>query len=113
MLGCNKGFADGVVRRGGSALGCCVISPGASSTPGADTSPSTARPTVIRQPTGRRARPPANNLTDCGVGATWLRGRGFALHQALLIIPYYPDTNPAFVAMATRTPPSARLALGA
>lgn len=35
--------------------------------------------------------------------ATWLRGRGFALHQALLIIPYYADTNPAFVAMATRT----------
>jgi aminoglycoside phosphotransferase (APT) family kinase protein len=35
--------------------------------------------------------------------ATWLRGRGFALHQALLIVPYYPDTNPAFVAMAMRT----------
>jgi hypothetical protein len=24
------------------------------------------------------------------------------LHQALLIIPYYPETNPGFVAMATR-----------
>jgi aminoglycoside phosphotransferase (APT) family kinase protein len=35
--------------------------------------------------------------------ATWARGRGFALHQALLIIPYYPATNPAFVTMATRT----------
>jgi aminoglycoside phosphotransferase (APT) family kinase protein len=35
--------------------------------------------------------------------ATWLRSRGFALHQALLIIPYYSDTNPAFVAMAMRT----------
>jgi aminoglycoside phosphotransferase (APT) family kinase protein len=34
---------------------------------------------------------------------TWLRARGFALHQALLIIPYYRDTNPAFVAMAMRT----------
>jgi aminoglycoside phosphotransferase (APT) family kinase protein len=35
--------------------------------------------------------------------ATWARGRGFALHQALLIIPYYPETSPEFVAMATRT----------
>lgn len=35
--------------------------------------------------------------------ATWIRGRGFALHQALLIIPYYADTNPAFVATALRT----------
>ena len=34
---------------------------------------------------------------------TWARARGFALHQALLIIPYYPETNPGFVAMATRT----------
>jgi aminoglycoside phosphotransferase (APT) family kinase protein len=35
--------------------------------------------------------------------ATWARARGFALHQALLIIPYYPETNPEFVAMAERT----------
>jgi aminoglycoside phosphotransferase (APT) family kinase protein len=34
---------------------------------------------------------------------TRARGRGFALHQALLIIPYYSETNPAFVAMALRT----------
>lgn len=34
---------------------------------------------------------------------TWNRGRGFALHQAALIIPYYRDTNPEFVAMAVRT----------
>jgi aminoglycoside phosphotransferase (APT) family kinase protein len=33
---------------------------------------------------------------------TWERGRGWALSIALLIIPYYPETNPAFVAMATR-----------
>ncbi len=32
---------------------------------------------------------------------TWLRGRGWALSIALLIIPYYPETNPAFVEMAT------------
>jgi aminoglycoside phosphotransferase (APT) family kinase protein len=34
---------------------------------------------------------------------TWHRARGFALHQALLIIPYYPETNPDFVAMSKRT----------
>jgi aminoglycoside phosphotransferase (APT) family kinase protein len=34
---------------------------------------------------------------------TWVRGRGLALHQALLIIPYYRETNPDFVAMAIRT----------
>jgi aminoglycoside phosphotransferase (APT) family kinase protein len=34
---------------------------------------------------------------------TWARARGFALHQALLIIPYYPETNPGFVTMAIRT----------
>ena len=34
---------------------------------------------------------------------TWARARGYALHQALLIIPYYPETNPGFVAMAKRT----------
>jgi aminoglycoside phosphotransferase (APT) family kinase protein len=35
--------------------------------------------------------------------ATWSRGRGYALHQALLIIPYYPKTNPEFVRMAINT----------
>jgi aminoglycoside phosphotransferase (APT) family kinase protein len=35
--------------------------------------------------------------------ATWRRGRGLALHQALMIIPYYPETNPDFVTMAMRT----------
>lgn len=34
---------------------------------------------------------------------TWRRARGYALHQAALIIPYYSETNPEFVAMATRT----------
>ena len=35
--------------------------------------------------------------------STWSRARGYALHQALLIIPYYPKTNPEFVRMARRT----------
>jgi aminoglycoside phosphotransferase (APT) family kinase protein len=34
---------------------------------------------------------------------TWQRARGFALHQAALIIPYYADTNPGFAASAQRT----------
>jgi aminoglycoside phosphotransferase (APT) family kinase protein len=34
---------------------------------------------------------------------TWNRARGYALHQALLIIPYYAETNPGFVALAKRT----------
>lgn len=34
---------------------------------------------------------------------TWRRARGYALHQALLIIPYYSKTNPEFVSMAKRT----------
>lgn len=34
---------------------------------------------------------------------TWNRARGYALHQAALIIPYYAETNPGFVASAVRT----------
>jgi aminoglycoside phosphotransferase (APT) family kinase protein len=33
----------------------------------------------------------------------WNRARGYALHQALMIIPYYPKTNPEFVTMAMHT----------
>jgi hypothetical protein len=33
----------------------------------------------------------------------WERARGYALHQAALIIPYYAMTNPGFVAHAKRT----------
>lgn len=34
--------------------------------------------------------------------ATWLRGMGWALSQALLIVPYYRHTNPGLVAVANR-----------
>lgn len=34
---------------------------------------------------------------------TWDRARGYALHQAALIIPYYAETNPEFAALARRT----------
>lgn len=35
--------------------------------------------------------------------ATWARGRGWALSQALIFIPYYLDTNPVGVGIARRT----------
>jgi len=50
-------------------------------------------------PTGRAAYREALRSDD----ATWARGRGIALHQAAMIIPYYAETNPAFVALARRT----------
>jgi aminoglycoside phosphotransferase (APT) family kinase protein len=34
---------------------------------------------------------------------TWTRARGFALHQAVFIMQYYPKSNPGFVTMAHRT----------
>jgi aminoglycoside phosphotransferase (APT) family kinase protein len=34
---------------------------------------------------------------------TWDRARGFALHQAAMIIPYYVETNPEFATLAKRT----------
>jgi aminoglycoside phosphotransferase (APT) family kinase protein len=50
-------------------------------------------------PTGRGVFRDALDVDD----GTWERARGFALHQAALIIPYYRATNPGFVAPAKRT----------
>jgi aminoglycoside phosphotransferase (APT) family kinase protein len=50
-------------------------------------------------PTGRARFRSALDVDD----GTWNRARGYALHQAALIIPYYPETNPGFVALAKRT----------
>jgi aminoglycoside phosphotransferase (APT) family kinase protein len=50
-------------------------------------------------PTGRAAFRAALDADD----DAWCRARGYALHQALLIIPYYPETNPGFVTLAKRT----------
>ena len=50
-------------------------------------------------PAGRTAYREALDPDD----GTWERARGYALHQALLIIPYYPESNPGFVALAKRT----------
>ena len=33
---------------------------------------------------------------------TWARARGYALHQAALIVPYYAASNPAFAAEGAR-----------
>lgn len=35
--------------------------------------------------------------------ATWVRARGWALHLAVLALPYYRDTNPLLVHIATHT----------
>jgi hypothetical protein len=35
-------------------------------------------------------------------GASWPRGRGWALCQAVLALPYYWDTNPGMVRQASR-----------
>jgi aminoglycoside phosphotransferase (APT) family kinase protein len=51
---------------------------------------------------GQRGRAAFRAALDVDDG-TWNRARGYALHQALLIIPYYAETNPAFVALAKRT----------
>ncbi|HMO60232.1 MAG TPA: phosphotransferase, partial [Roseiflexaceae bacterium] len=50
-------------------------------------------------PAGRAAFRTALGVDD----PTWHRACGYALHQAALIIPYYSETNPAFVALARRT----------
>lgn len=34
---------------------------------------------------------------------TWERARGYALHQAVQIVPYYARTSPGFVSTALRT----------
>jgi aminoglycoside phosphotransferase (APT) family kinase protein len=49
--------------------------------------------------TGRAVFRGALDIDD----TTWSRARGYALHQAALIIPYYGETNPGFVALAKRT----------
>ena len=51
---------------------------------------------------GRRGRKTFRSALDADDG-TWNRARGFALHQAVMIIPYYAETNPRFVALAKRT----------
>jgi aminoglycoside phosphotransferase (APT) family kinase protein len=50
-------------------------------------------------PAGRAMFRACLNVDD----ETWRRARGLALHQAVLAIPYYAETNPEFVALARRT----------
>jgi aminoglycoside phosphotransferase (APT) family kinase protein len=51
---------------------------------------------------GPRGREEFRDSLDVDDG-TWSRARGFALHQAAMIIPYYRETNPEFVVLAKRT----------
>lgn len=53
----------------------------------------------VFSPTGRATFRAALDIDE----ATWNRARGYALHQAALIIPYYAESNPKFVALAKRT----------
>jgi aminoglycoside phosphotransferase (APT) family kinase protein len=50
-------------------------------------------------PEGRGAYREALAVDD----ADWERARGVALTQAIMIVPYYVETNPAFVTLAQRT----------
>lgn len=50
-------------------------------------------------PAGREQYRSALNVDD----ETWRRARGFALHQAVIAIPYYAETNPRFASLAQRT----------
>jgi aminoglycoside phosphotransferase (APT) family kinase protein len=50
-------------------------------------------------PVGRKEYRSALHVDD----ETWRRARGFALHQAVIAIPYYAETNPRFAALARRT----------
>ena len=51
---------------------------------------------------GRVGRASFRHALDVDDG-TWERARGYALHQAAMIIPYYSETNPEFVILAKRT----------
>ena len=51
-------------------------------------------------PAGRATSSAQRSKVDDG---TWERARGYALHQAAMIVPYYATTNPRFVALAQRT----------
>ncbi len=50
-------------------------------------------------PAGREAYRDALDVDD----GTWRRARGIALHQAVIIIPYYAVSNPGFTELAQRT----------
>jgi len=54
---------------------------------------------AIFGPAGRAAFRDALDVDD----GTWARGRGIALHQAAMIIPYYAQSNPEFARLAERT----------
>jgi aminoglycoside phosphotransferase (APT) family kinase protein len=51
---------------------------------------------------GAAGRDAFRDALDPGDG-TWDRARGFALHQAVMLIPYYRTTNPGMAALGRRT----------
>lgn len=81
----DEGHVHAVIDFGGAGMG----------DPATDVIPAWA----VFGPDGRRAFRSALDVDD----GTWARARGIALHQAAMIIPYYRETNPAFVSLAQRT----------
>ena len=79
------GRLDAVIDFGGAGIG----------DPAADVIPAWS----VFGPVGRQMFREALGVDD----GTYQRARGLALHQAALIIPYYRQTNPEFVALAKRT----------
>ncbi len=63
--------------------------------PAADVIPAWA----VFGPAGREVFRRALEVDD----GVWERARGYALHQAAMIVPYYARTNPGFVVLARRT----------
>jgi aminoglycoside phosphotransferase (APT) family kinase protein len=80
----NDGHLDAVIDFGGVGIG----------DPATDLMPAWS----VFGPTGRKVF----RATLEPDGATWSRARGIALHQAAMVIPYYAETNAAFVALSIR-----------
>jgi len=63
-------------------------------------------PAADLQPAWQLLHAGNRELLRTGLGvdaAAWLRGRGWALEQSLVALPYYWDTNPGMVGQASRT----------
>ena len=80
----NEGHLDAVIDFGGIGVG----------DPATDLMPAWS----VFGPAGREVFRAMLDVDE----ATWSRGRGIALHQAAMVIPYYAVTNPGFVAISSR-----------
>jgi aminoglycoside phosphotransferase (APT) family kinase protein len=88
-------LAPNLLLRGGRLAGVVDFGGAGVGDPAHDLLPAWA----VFGPTGRAVFREALDVDD----GAWTRGLGVALHQALLIIPYYRTTNAGFAALARRT----------